>query len=125
LASKEFGLRKGGAFVVGSKVTTVGGRWYGPADIAASNTARELVFVDSLRNTLQFEPYFRLDVKMNLRFNRKKTTHEIGLDLVNLLNTQNVLSLTYAPDESGDPSAAVRKEYQLGLLPVFFYRIDF
>lgn len=125
LGSKEFNIKKGSAFVVGTKVTVAGGRWYGPADIHASNAARELVYVDSLRNTLQFDPYFRLDLKLNLRLNREKTTHEIGLDLVNLLNTKNVLSLTYAPDESGDPAQSVRKEYQLGLLPVFFYRIDF
>ena len=125
LVSREWKTGAHSAFVSGIKTTTAGGRWYGPADISASNAARELVFDDSLRNTLQFNPYFRLDVKLNYKLNRKKATHEIGVDLVNVLNTKNVLKLTYAPDESNDPSTAIRKEYQLGFLPLFYYKIDF
>jgi hypothetical protein len=52
-------------------------------------------------------------------------THEIGLDLVNILNTQNLLSLTYAPNLK-DPSAApFAEKQQLGFLPIFYYKIDF
>jgi hypothetical protein len=47
---------------------------------------------------------------------------------VNILGTENILKLTYAPDEM-DPSdpnySPVREEYQLGFLPIFFYRMDF
>jgi len=44
---------------------------------------------------------------------------------VNVLDTRNVLSLTYAPDENNDPNESIRKEYQLGRLPLFYYRIAF
>ncbi len=74
---------------------------------------------------MQLPDYFRADLKINYRINRKKVTHEIGLDLVNILNTKNVLKLSYAPDPN-DPSAnAIREEYQLGFLPIFYYKIDF
>jgi outer membrane receptor protein involved in Fe transport len=125
LASKEWEVKQKNAFVLGMKLTTAGGRWYGPADIDASNLARDLVFIDSQRNTLQFDPYFRFDIKINYRINAQKIAHEIGLDLVNVLNTKNILKLTYAPDESGDPTNSIREEYQLGFLPVFFYKVDF
>jgi Carboxypeptidase regulatory-like domain len=125
LISKEWKVNENSRITTGTKITTAGGRWYGPADIAASNAARELVFIDSLRNTQQFAPYFRWDIKLNYTVNRKKVAHNVGLDLVNVLNTKNILKLTYAPDESNDPNTAVRKEYQLGFLPVFFYKIDF
>lgn len=125
LASKEWSVKKKNALILGAKLTTAGGRWYGPADIEASNLARDLVYIDSKRNILQFDPYFRFDIKVNYRINSKKLTHEIGLDLVNVLNTQNVLKLTYAPDESGDPEKSIRQEYQLGFLPIFFYKLDF
>ena len=125
LMSKEWSINQHNALVVGMKITTTGGRWYGPADISSSNEARELVFVDSLRNTLQFAPYFRFDIKLNYRINRKKVSHEIGIDLVNVLNTQNVLKISYAPDQSGDPYLSIREEYQLGFLPIFFYKFDF
>lgn len=125
LFAKEFKLSKKSMLSLGGKLTYVGGRWYGPADIVKSNQQRELVVVDSLRNTLQFKPYFRADLKVNYRINTKKITHEIGIDLVNMFNTKNVLSLTYAPDENNDPTQSIRKEYQLGRLPLFYYRISF
>jgi outer membrane receptor protein involved in Fe transport len=125
LGSKEWKTSENSSFTLGLKATTAGGRWYGPADIMKSNNARDLVFIDSLRNTQQFKPYFRLDIKLKYRLNRAKLTHEIGLDLVNVLNTKNVLSLTYAPDLTGDPNKSIRQEYQLGFLPLFYYRLDF
>jgi hypothetical protein len=66
-----------------------------------------------------------LDLKVNYKANRPKVTHEVGLDLVNVTGQENVLKLTYAPDENENPEESVREEYQLGFLPVFFYRIDF
>ncbi|MFT5182888.1 MAG: hypothetical protein ACI84C_000004 [Flavobacteriales bacterium] len=125
LIGKEWKLSKNIGLVTGTKVTMAGGRRYGPADIAASNAVQEIVYVDNLRNTLQFEDYFRTDLKLNLKWNRPKVTHELGIDLVNITGQKNVLSLTYAPDESNDPNASIRKDYQLGFLPIFFYRIDF
>jgi hypothetical protein len=125
LGSREWRLNQHSVLNTGLKITTAGGRWYGPADINASNTTRELVFADSLRNSLQFKPYFRLDLKINYKINRPKVNHEIGLDLVNILNTKNVLKLTYAPDENNNPNSSIREEYQLGFLPLFYYKIDF
>lgn len=125
LFAKEFQLSKKQMLSLGGKVTYVGGRWYGPADIEESNRQKELVVIDSLRNTQQFPHYFRADVKINYRVNTKKFTHELGIDLVNFLDTRNVLSLTYAPDENEDPEESIRREYQLGRLPLFYYRISF
>jgi hypothetical protein len=125
LFAKEFQLSKKSMLSLGGKVTVVGGRWYGPPDIPASNQQRELIVIDSLRNTQQFPHYFRADVKVNYRLNTKNITHEIGIDLVNVFDTRNVLSLTYAPDENEDPNASIRREYQLGRLPLFYYRIAF
>ena len=51
-----------------------------------------------------------------------------GVDWVNILGTENILKLTYAPDDGdvNDPDySPVREEYQLGFLPIFFYRVDF
>ena len=128
LASKEWKLTKRLGLVTGIKSTMAGGRWYGPVDDDASAEQREIIFVDAERNTVQFNDYFRLDLKTNLTWNRPETTHELGIDFVNILGTQNILKLTYAPDEMdiNDPDYnSVREEYQLGFLPIFFYRVDF
>jgi hypothetical protein len=125
LGSKEWSFSETSSIVTGFKFTMAGGRWYGPVDYEASDLQREVVYVDSTRNTEQFDDYFRLDVKINYKANRPKVTHEIGLDLVNITGRKNVLKLTYAPDESENPEDSVREEYQLGFLPIFFYRLDF
>jgi hypothetical protein len=128
LASKEWKLSPSLGLVTGLKATMAGGRWYGPVDDDASLEQREIIFIDQDRNTQQFDDYFRLDIKTNLTWNRPETTHELGIDFVNILGTENILKLTYAPDEMDpdDPNySPVRKEYQLGFLPIFFYRIDF
>jgi hypothetical protein len=57
--------------------------------------------------------------------NRTKVTHEIALDLVNILGTKNILKLTYAPNDADPSASSVREEYQLGFLPLFYYRLDF
>lgn len=125
LLSKEWKLNKNSSILTGTKITMAGGRWYGPVDFEASNELKEIIYVSESRNTQQLDDYFRADLKINYKVNRPKVSHEVGLDLVNVTNQKNVLKLTYAPDESNDPEKSVREEYQLGLLPVFFYRIDF
>jgi hypothetical protein len=81
-------------------------------------------------NELQFRDYFRMDFKISWRMNAKAMTHEIGLDLVNILGTRNILSLAYAPSLDpaviSDPSyQPVTQKNQLGFLPIFYYKIDF
>ncbi len=123
LFTKEFVTKKENVFSIGTKITYAGGRWYGPVDREASASELEIVYEDATVNTQQFRPYFRTDIKFNYRINADRVTHEFGLDLVNLLNTRNILTLTYSPDSpDGEP---VREEYQLGFLPLFYYKIDF
>lgn len=125
LFTKEWLIGEKNSIQTGTKVTTVGGRWYGPPDIEQSNLQKELVEIDRLRNTRQHRPYFRADLKLNWKRNAENLTTELGIDLVNVFDTKNILSLTYAPDESNDPEKSVREEYQLGRLPIFYFRVDF
>ena len=130
LAGKEFKVGTKHVIGVGAKVTRAGGRRYGLVDLTQTNDLKEIIFQDSLFNELQFADYFRVDFKISWRLNTNKVTHEIGLDLVNILNTKNLLSLAYAP--SLDPAVINSPNYrpiaeksQLGFLPIFYYKIDF
>ncbi|MBX2844138.1 MAG: TonB-dependent receptor [Flammeovirgaceae bacterium] len=125
LFTKEFVLKTNKRLSIGGKATLSGGRRYGPVDEKASEKQREIVYVDETRNSLQFDDYFRADLKINYKIDRPKVSHEIAMDLVNIFDTQNILKLTYAPDESDPTASPIREEYQLGFLPVFYYRIDF
>lgn len=127
LAAREnkFGKKRALTLTTGLKTTWAGGQRYTPADIALSDAAGELVVIDTLRNVKQFKNYFRLDLKIGLKINAKKLAHEISLDLVNILNTKNILGLTYVPVSAASGASPLREEYQLGFLPLFSYRIDF
>ena len=66
-----------------------------------------------------------MDIKLGVRINAKRLTHEIALDLVNILNTKNVLSNSYNYDLVSQGAYPFVTQYQLGFLPLFYYRIDF
>ncbi|MBK8845359.1 MAG: TonB-dependent receptor [Bacteroidetes bacterium] len=127
MAGKEFNLTKSKSKMIstGAKVTWAGGQRYTPADVVASNAQGELVVVDSLRNIKQFRNYFRVDVKLGYKFQAKKVSHEVAVDLVNVLGIKNILGLTYVPVAVTSTQSPLREEYQLGFLPLFYYKIDF
>lgn len=125
LSGKEFKLGEKQSISLGLKATYAGGQRYGYVDIAESQTYHELIFKSEGFNTRRFRNYFRLDLKVNWKYNAKKTTHEIGLDLVNILNTKNVLSLAYAPNLANPSAEPLAEKNQLGFLPLFYYKIDF
>jgi len=123
LGSKEFslGTRKNQSITVGGKITLAGGKLYTPIDVTASDIAGEAIYYDLQRNSMQFNPYFRADIKLNYRINASKTTHELGLDLINVTGRENVLKQTYI--SGAEPP--IQETYQLGFLPIFYYKIDF
>ena len=130
LAGKEFNLNSRNTIGIGFKVTRAGGKRYGLVDVAATNASKEILFLDSAFNDFKFKDYFRMDLKISWRKNADKVTHEIGLDLVNLLNTENLLSLTYNPailpkDMANPNYKPYSQNKQLGFLPIFYYKIDF
>jgi len=125
LVGREFTFKNKNRLSLGTKITIAGGRRYGLVDTAASEEQKEVIFLDDQYNEFQFRPYFRADLKVNYNINRERFSHEFALDLVNITRQQNILSLTFAP-VPGDPNAnPIRENYQLGFLPVFYYRIQF
>lgn len=125
LAGKEFNINKKQSISLGIKVTYAGGKRYSYVDVNQSKILNELVFIDSAFNERQFKDYFRFDLKVNWKYNARNMTHEIGLDLVNLLNTKNLLGLAYAPNLADPTAEPLAEKTQLGFLPLFYYKIDF
>lgn len=114
------------ALIFGMKYTVGGGKRYSPIDTAATILDGASVVLDGTRrNIYQFEDYSRLDLKIGLRINTKKTTHEISIDVANVLDTKNVLKESYFDDPENPGSKIFAKEYQLGRLPNFWYKFNF
>lgn len=122
LAGKEYkvGKQDKNTLAIGLKVTYAGGKRYGTVNQEMTDSLKEIVFLDAGYNDKRFKDYFRFDAKINYTVNAKKITHEFGLDLVNLLGIKNILGLTYTPDTP----TLTSERYQLGFLPVFYYKID-
>lgn len=125
LGGKEFKLSPRQTIGIGAKVTVAGGKRYGYVDAEQSYLLNEVIYIDSAFNERQFRDYFRADLKISWKLNAEKVTHEIGLDLVNILNTENLLSLTYAPNLKDPTQEPTAEQTQLGFLPIFYYKIDF
>lgn len=121
LGGFEKDMLKHATFSFGSKLTMAGGKRYGDVDTLASAEKEEVIFKDENFNAYQFKNYFRLDFKISWKVNRPKVTHEIAIDLVNMLGTKNLLNIIYTPDAND----IFTKNYQLGFLPIFYYKIDF
>lgn len=123
LGTKEFKITKNSTFGIGAKLTYAGGKRFGDVDTTASLARKEIVWQDNNRNEFQLPDYFRTDARITYTLQRPKTSHEIAFDLVNVTDRANILNLSWAPGvNEGTPFAY---SYQIGFLPVFYYKIDF
>ena len=133
LGGKEFKVGERSVIGIGGKVTAAGGKRYGLVDIETSTDMKEIIFQDSMFNDLQFPDYFRADLKISWRKNADRVTHEVGLDLVNILGTKNLLTLAFRPpltpqdftDQQNGTFLPYSEKTQLGFFPIFYYKIDF
>ena len=126
LAGKEFEVGKNKVLGLGVKVTGAGGKRKGEVDPEASAEQGEVIFKDEGFNEDKFKDYFRFDIKTTFKINQEAVTHEIGIDLVNLTSAKNILNYSYAPNGDGVADQDdIALNYQLGFLPIFYYRIDF
>jgi hypothetical protein len=122
VGGKEWSVstRKNRTLGVNAKFLTTGGEriseFDGPASIASGQT----VYIPGKFYTKSGDPYSRFDIGLNLKTNRKKTTHIISLDIQNVLGTRNIIGNFYNPDLGN-----ITKVRQLGLVPLLNYRVEF
>ncbi len=122
LCGKEFmiGKAKRAKIITGCKFNISGGKWYTPIDLALSAQKNQYEGIDAQTNTLQFGTYHRMDVRLGFKKNLKGYNHQFYIDLINVYNQKNTLSLSYIPS-----TGAVVKESNLGFLPLFNWLIEF
>lgn len=110
---------------LGSKITYAGGKRYSPVDRAASDAIMDIVPSEEGINTLRFPDYNRVDLRVSFKINGRRAATEIALDLINVFNVRNVLALSYAPDPADLKADPWVRNYQLGLLPLVYVKVDF
>jgi hypothetical protein len=85
-----------------------------------SDESAETIYDDSDPFNRKLGDYFRVDLRLSFRKDKPTHTRTFAIDIQNLLNTQNEAYQYY--DTFQDK---VVMKYQLGIIPVIVYRIDF
>lgn len=120
LGGKEWTIRKKNVIAINVKTNYSGGKRYIPVDLEKSKLTGKTEYDEENAFEKRRKDYFRTDVKFSYRINRKKTTHEIALDINNIFDTKNIWSEQYS-----QKTGTVIKEYQLGFLPIPMYKLTF
>lgn len=119
-AGKDFTLRKNRTFGLNIRTLYAGGYRSTPLDLEKSREDGHTRYIESLAYTEKMPDYFRTDLRFSLKRNRAHSTTTISLDIQNATNYQNLGGQYYEP-RSGE----VKKWYQMPLLPVLSYRVEF
>ena len=122
VGGKEFKAGKTGnnIFGVNAKLLWNGGKRGTPVDLDFFDQTGQVRLVQNQRNTLEFDDYWRLDASFSYRINRPKVAHVISLDIQNVTDRQNIDEMVF-----NTRTRTMVPEYQLELLPLLNYRIEF
>lgn len=124
LFGKEFriGKDKRNALTFDTKLTSAGGRYFTPIDLAASLERGEEVFMEELAFSERFDPYFRWDVKFGIRLNSKKRklSQQFFLDFQNVTNHENIFTYRYNRQKG-----EIQQINQIGFFPDLMWRVQF
>jgi len=119
-AGKDFIWRNNRTFGVNLRALYAGGYRSTPIDMEKSKQTGSTEFIESLAYSQQMPDYFRTDLRLSLKRNRAHSTTTISLDIQNATNHQN-LGGQYFDARSGQ----VKKWYQMPMLPILSYRVEF
>ncbi len=120
--NRALGLNVRGAFTGGKKVT--------PIDLAQSIAMGYQVEISELAYTKTLKDYYRVDFSLYYKWDRKKTSHQLKIDILNLFE-QNVYGIRYVQPKGGLPAQIQEYSFneedsvQPNRYIVFSYRIDF
>ncbi len=118
----KIGKAKRHAFTIDTKLTNAGGRYYTPVDLAASQAAGREILNKQEAFSLQYDPYFRWDLKVGFQLNsaKRKLSHQFYFDMQNVTNNENIFVRRY-----NRVTNEVNAVNQIGFFPDFMYRIQF
>jgi hypothetical protein len=121
IAGKDFiHERKSKIFGVNLKTIYAGGLRNTPIDFDASQQQGYTVFIEKNAYSLQNEAYFRADIGISMKWNRKNLTSTLSLDIQNVTNRLNVFGQWYDNEKN-----KIVTSYQTGLIPILNYKIEF
>ncbi len=121
IAGKDFVTRSGRkTFGINIKTIYAGGLRNTPIDVVASQQNGYGIYKDKEAFSLQNPAYFRTDVRLSMKWNRKYLTSTLSLDFQNVTNRLNMFNQSY--DETKNK---IVTNYQTGIIPILNYKVEF
>ncbi len=121
VAGKEFISENGRrTFGVNIKLVYSGGFRNTPLDLTKSKELGYAYYLQKQAFTIQNPAYYRSDLRVSMKWNRKNITSTLSLDLQNATNRKNVFNDYYDPLKE-----KIITIYQTGVIPVLNYKIEF
>ena len=107
---------------LGINIKTIynGGLRESPLDETRTTGENNIVRDQQKAFSVKMPAYFRFDLKLSLKRNYKTKTATLSLDIQNVSNRKNVGGLEYDKTSKKD-----KYWYQIGLLPVLSYKLEF
>ncbi|HEX2606706.1 MAG TPA: hypothetical protein VHK91_04970, partial [Flavisolibacter sp.] len=107
-------------FGIHIKTIYAGGLRTTPIDLMKSQQERYAILREQEAFTQQNPAYFRTDLRLSLKWNRKRLTSTLSLDIQNVSNRLNTYGQWFDSDKN-----KVVTSYQTGLIPVLNYKVEF
>jgi hypothetical protein len=124
LTGREFpiGKSKRNALFFDTRLTIAGGRYFTPVDLPASQQAGFEILQEDRAFSLQYDDYFRWDVKFGFKLNskNKKQSHQFYVDLQNVTGRENVFERRFNRLTNN-----IDQVDQIGFFPDLGYRFQF
>jgi hypothetical protein len=103
-----------------TRLLYLGGLRQSPINLGASQLAGETIYEFNDPFSEKLGDYFRLDVRLSFRKDKPGYTRTLAIDIQNLTGQQNEAYRYF-----DDTQQKVVTKFQLGIIPILVYRIDF
>jgi TonB dependent receptor/Carboxypeptidase regulatory-like domain len=121
IAGKDFvNTGKHKTFGINIKTIYAGGLRTTPINLTASQQNGYSVYREKEAYSLQNPAYFRTDIRLSMKWNRKHLTSTLSLDFQNVTNRLNVFNQSY-----DKKSNKIITNYQTGIIPILNYKVEF
>jgi len=113
---------KNGRRTIGANIKMIyaGGFRHSPIDLDRSRNEGYTIFKEKEAFSLQNPAYYRTDIRLSIKWNKKNLTSTLSLDIQNVTNRQNVYNQYFDPFKG-----KVVNSYQTGLIPILNYKVEF
>lgn len=105
---------------INAKLTLIGARRFSPIDLNQSREKRYTIMDEAQAYTLRGDDIFIANLGIAYRINKIKTSQEFKIDIQNLSNNKGLVDMYY-----DSATNDIEYIYQLPILPVMMYTIEF